>query len=659
MLVAVVAALVTCKTLLFDQTRGGVDGAIAAAAEPIAGGMPDLGYHLLYEDGSDEAKCYEALAGDFAAGLSPASSNPLSWPMLPIQSQGRERDLASVAASVMFDDPALTAYTSGEVSMAFVGSRYLVESDPVREHEDFATMYADTREQGAAIGDTVSLIAEGDDRAYVLAAYRMLSEDLSYLPQEEADDVDHPNDAYGALVGRRSQCVGLASAMKLVLDAGGIPNYVAYGNVLSTDEGHAWNMLWLDDSWYVCDLTSGCRSILNELAEGTEARETLDSNLAAVTALMPNCLARPSKYGERVRFDETSELLMRRYEELFAEYRKTHPKPAPLPEPTLEAAVMEEEEEVVEVPAGDETRVPVIERPPVGSLKYSSLMDDAQLSFYAAVHEDLLTGRIIDPDNSDTWFVSPVSIATDEECEQLTRTAEKVLYDDPILSVTNGGGGWTMRYYGWAYVDNKGQEHGSVSRYAIVSDISLNDAEVISKMDLTRVRAAEVAQRAWGEGGGDLANFVHAAYRDISIACAYSDDIDDSMHHNDAYGALVEGEAKCYGVSCAMKMVLDAAGIPNYVAFGEMNGTGHAWNVLWFDGEWKACDLTTGSLFSTQEYAEGTVARNVLMSGIDRLDPYYQMCLAPVDEYYALSGATPDETCLRLQADYEATHPVQ
>ena len=373
---------------------------------------------------------------------------------------------------------------------------------------------------------------------------------------------------------------------------------------------------------------------------------------------MPNCLARPSTYAERVQVDEDSEYLMHRYEDIFAEYRRTNPKPTPAPAPETAIGATVVGEPASDMPVGDASRVPVIERPPIGSLKYSSRMDDTQLSFYAAVHEDLLTGRIIDPENSDTWFVSPVSIATDEECEQLTRTAEKVLYDDPILSVTNGGGGWTMRYYGWAYVDDNGEEHGSVSRYAIISDISLHDGEVISKMDLTRVRAAEMAQRAWGESGGDLANFVHAAYRDISIACRYSDDMDDSMHHNDAYGALVEGEAKCYGVSCAMKMVLDAANIPNYVAFGDMHGIGHAWNVMWFDGGWKACDLTTGSLFSTQEYAEGTVARDVLMSGIDRLDPYYQVCLVPVEEYYAVSGAVPDAACLQLQTDYEVTHPL-
>lgn len=81
------------------------------------------------------------------------------------------------------------------------------------------------------------------------------------------------------------------------------------------------------------------------------------------------------------------------------------------------------------------------------------------------------------------------------------------------------------------------------------------------------------------------------------------DDFGDS-----AYNVLVEGKAICEGYSRAMKMLLDACGIYNYLVVGNTENEqgemeGHMWNVVSVDGElyhvdvtWDDCDSEIGEL---------------------------------------------------------------
>ena len=61
-----------------------------------------------------------------------------------------------------------------------------------------------------------------------------------------------------------------------------------------------------------------------------------------------------------------------------------------------------------------------------------------------------------------------------------------------------------------------------------------------------------------------------------------------------AYGCLVEGKAKCDGISCAMKWALEEAGISSIIITGVPSdgGVGHAWNVVQLDGSWYDVDVT-------------------------------------------------------------------
>lgn len=65
---------------------------------------------------------------------------------------------------------------------------------------------------------------------------------------------EHVNSAYGVLVKGAGQCEGYASAMSILCDKAGIPNYMVCGTNI---EGvtHAWNRILLNGNWYNSDCT--------------------------------------------------------------------------------------------------------------------------------------------------------------------------------------------------------------------------------------------------------------------------------------------------------------------------------------------------------------------------------------------------------------------
>ena len=65
---------------------------------------------------------------------------------------------------------------------------------------------------------------------------------------------EHSKSAYGVLVKGDGQCEGYASAMSILCDKAGIPNYTVCG---TNADGvtHAWNKIMLDGKWYNSDCT--------------------------------------------------------------------------------------------------------------------------------------------------------------------------------------------------------------------------------------------------------------------------------------------------------------------------------------------------------------------------------------------------------------------
>jgi len=57
-------------------------------------------------------------------------------------------------------------------------------------------------------------------------------------------------------------------------------------------------------------------------------------------------------------------------------------------------------------------------------------------------------------------------------------------------------------------------------------------------------------------------------------------------------GVFLRGSAVCEGYSKAFKLLLDKAGVPNVIVFGEAGGENHSWNYVKLDGQWYLVDVT-------------------------------------------------------------------
>ncbi len=81
----------------------------------------------------------------------------------------------------------------------------------------------------------------------------------------------------------------------------------------------------------------------------------------------------------------------------------------------------------------------------------------------------------------------------------------------------------------------------------------------------------------------------------IIDSCKYTDS--DKLVASSAYGVLVNGSASCEGYAKAAKLLLDNAGIENYVITGTAKrddgaSEGHMWNIVFIDGQPYNLDLT-------------------------------------------------------------------
>lgn len=77
----------------------------------------------------------------------------------------------------------------------------------------------------------------------------------------------------------------------------------------------------------------------------------------------------------------------------------------------------------------------------------------------------------------------------------------------------------------------------------------------------------------------------------IASSCWYNMD---AKYAGTAYGALVDGKAKCDGISLAMKWAMETMGIQCLCVTADCPGetVGHAWNIIQLNGKYYTLDLT-------------------------------------------------------------------
>ena len=128
----------------------------------------------------------------------------------------------------------------------------------------FSFRYLDlTGEQKQAMFNEVdSIVAQaraqtGGDTVGMLRYFQQaLCERAEYDFAAARSDSDHyPNSyhAYGALMEGKSVCQGYAYAFKLLCDKAQIPCWIVTGTY--GDEPHAWNYVWVNNNYYLVDVT--------------------------------------------------------------------------------------------------------------------------------------------------------------------------------------------------------------------------------------------------------------------------------------------------------------------------------------------------------------------------------------------------------------------
>lgn len=224
------------------------------------------------------------------------------------------------------------------------------------------------------------------------------------------------------------------------------------------------------------------------------------------------------------------------------------------------------------------------------------------------------------------WGVSPVLLGWPAS-PNLRTLAQQVIADDVLLSVHTAGQVVTPDVHTWDF------------RYAlgcIREDPSTRATEIARVEERVRELSSAVARTA----GDDDRAYVRAAFQLIADATSYAQGEGASVHFNDVYGALVEGSSQCYGISGALKLLLDKRGIPNYLCNGTKPSGRHTWNVVWLDGGWYVCDATLVVDAAPDE-------------GERREDAVTYACLTAQRNFYIEHHYVPDDDARLLQLVYE------
>lgn len=98
----------------------------------------------------------------------------------------------------------------------------------------------------------------GTDENKLQSIHDWLIKDAKY------NEVDNPHmsDLYGCIIQKEAVCGGFTYSMKYVADMANIPVLSVFGSIIYYDEFkrvyveyHAWNAIYIDNDWYLSDLT--------------------------------------------------------------------------------------------------------------------------------------------------------------------------------------------------------------------------------------------------------------------------------------------------------------------------------------------------------------------------------------------------------------------
>lgn len=147
-----------------------------------------------------------------------------------------------------------------------------------------------------------------------------------------------------------------------------------------------------------------------------------------------------------------------------------------------------------------------------------------------------------------------------------------------------------------------------------------------------------------------------AAYNYLTENCFYDFDAPWSAS---AYGALVEGRAKCDGISLAMKWILEEMGISCMVISGTQPGVeiGHAWNIVCIDGTYYDLDVTNdvrSADRNTRYYGAFNVSRSWIRNKYPDNLSFSGFIILPGSQSMAMSMHAQNDAFVYAGTDYES-----
>ena len=81
--------------------------------------------------------------------------------------------------------------------------------------------------------------------------------------------------------------------------------------------------------------------------------------------------------------------------------------------------------------------------------------------------------------------------------------------------------------------------------------------------------------------------------KNVKYYSSYKDANELADRYHTAYGALINKEAVCDGITKAYQLILGKLGIENYIVTGYIDKVPHAWNLVNINGNWLHVDITS------------------------------------------------------------------
>ncbi|WP_270639876.1 transglutaminase domain-containing protein [Longibaculum muris] len=162
----------------------------------------------------------------------------------------------TVILNYIFNDHPELYYIDGEYE-------YVKETDTLTFYPRFVMNKKEVESKNSQLKEITAEVVEKakrqkDDLTKAKVIYDYIIENTKYVERKGKDQ-----DVIGALLEHETVCAGYARAYQLLMNQVGVPcSYIVGDSKIETEnspgyEGHAWNMVKINDDYYYCDPTWG------------------------------------------------------------------------------------------------------------------------------------------------------------------------------------------------------------------------------------------------------------------------------------------------------------------------------------------------------------------------------------------------------------------